>query len=456
MLDLETFASEKEQASVNTKHRRIISRLPTESAQAIADGLSGCESRSMQGQFPLAWHHAKDSYIFDDQGNQWIDFTSTIFVTNIGHGNADVINSVKNVLDDPLLHCYAYPHQRRLEYCRSLLEFCGDNFEKVFLLSAGTEATEAALKLMRLNGLKVNKRKPGVICIEGNWHGRTMGAQLMSSNQDQKQWIGFKDPNIYHLPFPYPWLCDESSGADFFHKSICELESNGVNLSTDICGVMLETFQGWAAAFYPVSYVQAFRQFCDDNGALLTFDEMQSGFGRTGMNFGYEHYDVEADLLCLGKGMASGFPLSGVVGKASVMDLPGVGEMSSTHSANPVSCAAGLATIRYMEKNHVVQSAENKGKMLHNRLLEIQSIFPNYITSIQGKGMIASILFHDADGGLSASEVASKVAYDCWLNGLLVVHTGRESIKIGPPLTIPEDVLCEGLDVIYNSLERLT
>ena len=126
-------------------------------------------------------------------------------MANVGHSNKLVTESIKNTLDSPLLSCYAYSNIVRAKYLERLIEFAGKNFQKAFLLSAGTEATEAALKLMRMYGQAKGKRRLGIICFENNWHGRTLGAQMMSGNEEQKIWIGYKDKDIHHLPFPYPW-----------------------------------------------------------------------------------------------------------------------------------------------------------------------------------------------------------------------------------------------------------
>jgi len=217
----------------------------------------------------------------------------------------------------------------------------------------------------------------------------------------------------------------------------------------------LETFQGWAAVFYPIEYVQALRELCDANNILLCFDEMQSGFGRTGKRFGYEHYGVRADLICCGKGMGGGFPISGVIGKAEVMDLPEIGNMSSTHSGNPVMCAAGLAVIEEIEMRDLVRESARKGEILHHELNRIKSEFKNLISGVYGKGMIASIVFKDPVSGAPISEFVSSLAEKCLQKGLLVVHTGRESTKIGPPLIITEDALLEGIGVIRESILEL-
>jgi 4-aminobutyrate aminotransferase-like enzyme len=440
---------------LNTKYRTITTPIPSPDTENIISELEVCESRSMQGQMPIVWDRAENFNIYDRHGNKWIDFTSTIFVANVGHGNQNVRNAVKEVLEKPLLHTYAYVNEERVRYQKKLIKYAGPPFEKAFLLSAGTEATEAALKLMRMKGQENNKRRLGIICIEGNWHGRTMGAQMMSGNPSQNKWIGYHDPNIHHIRFPYPWVLNGKKGKDFLEIELEKIQQSGISLDEDICGVMLETFQGWGAVFYPEDFVKAIKEICKRNSILLTFDEMQSGFARTGKKFGYEHYNVKADLLCCGKGIASGFPLSAVIGTKEIMDLPDVGNMSSTHSANPVVCAAGIATLEEIERLELVKEAERKGRILFNQLNELKNRYPERINYILGKGLIASVVFKDPRENIPDKLFPSYVCEKAMQKGLLVVHTGRESIKIGPPLTIADEALMEGVDVLEESIKEL-
>jgi 4-aminobutyrate aminotransferase-like enzyme len=342
----------------------------------------------------------------------------------------------------------------RANYLEKLIEFAGPPFGKAFLLSAGTEATEATLKLIRMYGQKIGKKKPGIVTLNGNWHGRTMGAQMMSSNQAQKDWIGYDDPHIHHIDFPYPWDVTEEQGEEFFLKQLEGLKKKGINLETDIAGFMLETFQGWGALFYPKSFVKAIRKFTEENDILLAFDEMQAGFARTGKKFGFEHYEVSPDLFACGKGMGGGVPLSGVIGRKDIMDLPDVGNMSSTHSANPLVCAAGLAVLEEIESKNLVSETHRKGNLLKQELQKLKTNFSQQIDNFYGEGLIASIIFKDSEKFIK-SEIASKVSEKCMQKGLLVVHTGRESIKLGPPLIIDDEAILEAMHVINESLTEV-
>ena len=440
---------------VNTAYRQINTSIPAPGTKDVLANLEKNESRSMHGQLPIIWDRAEDFSVFDMAGNKWIDFTSTIFVANVGHSNLHVTTSIKKALDHPLYSCYAYANPVRARYLEKLIAFAGAPFEKAFLLSAGTEATEAALKLMRMKGQKIGKRRRGIICIEGNWHGRTLGAQMMSSNLAQREWIGYQDPDVHHIPFPYPWALNGRNPVEFLEEGLKQLSEKGVDLAQDICGFMLETFQGWGAVFYPKEFVQAIERLCREHEILLTFDEMQAGIGRTGKAFGYQHYGVTPDLICCGKGMGGGIPLAGVIGRAEIMDLPDVGNMSSTHSANPLVCAAGLAVLEELESRNLIAETARKGDLLFCGLKDIQKRFPDRISQLLGNGLIAAVVFRSPSSGEADGPFTSRVAERCMQKGLLVVHTGRESIKLGPPLTISDAALSEAIDVLGESIAEI-
>jgi 4-aminobutyrate aminotransferase-like enzyme len=277
---------------------------------------------------------------------------------------------------------------------------------------------------------------------------------MMGWNPAQKAWIGYHDPNILHIPFPYPWDPVAASNPEkFFRVGIEELcQEHGLNPAEDISGFMLETFQGWGAVFYPNGFVEELSMFAKDNDILLTFDEMQSGFGRTGKLFGYMHYGVEPDLLCCGKGASSGFPLALVLGSAEILDLPDIGSMSSTHSANPVVCAAGKANLECLLEDGLMQNSEVLGLVFHNELQKMKAKFPEHLSWVEGKGLLAALIFKDIHGN-PLSSLCDKVAELCMQRGLLVVHTGRESIKLAPPLSISEEPLLEGLVVLETAIE---
>jgi 4-aminobutyrate aminotransferase-like enzyme len=187
----------------------------------------------------------------------------------------------------------------------------------------------------------------------------------------------------------------------------------------------------------------------------VAFDDIQGGFGRTGKLFAYQHYNIEPDLLCLGKAVSGSLPLSAVIGRRRIMDLPEVGSMSSTHSANPLSCAAGLAHLEAITAGNLVKESARKGKILHRYLNKLKSRHPGRIAYVFGKGLLAGVIFKDSKSGKPDSLFPSKVCERAMQKGLLLVHTGRESIKIGPPLMISDRALLEGLKVLEESIEEI-
>jgi 4-aminobutyrate aminotransferase-like enzyme len=278
---------------------------------------------------------------------------------------------------------------------------------------------------------------------------------MLGWNPSQKEWIGYLDPNIYHLPFPYPWRADAiENPRKYFRDGINDLViKHNIDPKTDLCGIMMETFQGWGAVFYPKEFVQEVALFAKENDLLLTFDEMQAGFGRTGELFGYMNYGVEPDLLACGKGASSSLPLAVVLGRKEIMDLPGIGSMSSTHSANPLVCAAGLANMQALIEDGLILNSKILGVIFHERLNLLKIKFNKYISSIQGTGLLAAVIFSDSDNK-PLNELCDLISEKSLQSGLLVVHTGRESIKLAPPLVINEEQLLEGIETFSTAVEE--
>ncbi|MHA2329178.1 MAG: aspartate aminotransferase family protein [Candidatus Hodarchaeales archaeon] len=443
---------------IETKYRKITTALPVPESLEIFETLDRYESVSMHGQMPIVWDRAEGFQVHDPWGNSWIDFTSTIFVANAGHGNPKILEGVRKCLDKPLIHSYTFATSIRAKYLRKLIEATPPQFGKGFLLSAGTEATECSVKLMRMHGRTIKHSKIVIISFQGSMHGRTMAAEMLKGEPHQCTWIGFKDPNIYHLPFPYPWtarghLEKEYDWERHFQEDIQALKAKGLDFY-DIAGFMIESYLGWGAIFYPIAYIQALVNFAKAHDCLVTFDEIQGGFGRSGKLFVYQHYDVEPDLLCLGKGLSGSLPLSAVIGSQKIMDLPGFGSMSSTHSANPLGCAAGLANLEALETGNLVTKSARKGYTMHQHLQGLKKKYPDRISYIFGRGLLAGVLFKDPKTGKPDSLFASRVCEKAMQKGLLLVHTGRESIKIGPPLSISNEALLEGLTVLDDSIQE--
>tara|TARA_Y100001970_G_C14256359_1_gene875756 strand:+ start:2864 stop:4150 length:1287 start_codon:yes stop_codon:yes gene_type:complete len=410
------------------------------------------EPPSMVPPLEIYWKKAKDSYVWDKNGNKFIDFTSTIFVTNIGHSNNRFKNKIKEVLSSPLSHSYTYYNKFREEYNYKLIKFVNKKkLNKCFFMSSGTESTEAAFKLLRLNGLNKNKKKIGIIAISGNWHGRTMGAQLLSDNKSQSRWITSKDRNIFHINFPYPWN-ENYDKKNFFEKSLRNKFPKNFDFKNKIAGIMLEAFQGWGAFFYPKNYIKSLIKFAKKNKILIAIDEMQSGFGRTGKKFAFEHYSFVPDIVCCGKGMGSGMPISGIITSSNIINIPDA-NLQSTHSGNPLSCAAGTVTLDEIKRLNLVKASEKKGKVFHNYLKKIKNENSDLISFTSGKGLIGALIFRKYKK-IPAQIVATTICKMCLKKGLLLVNTNRDSIKFGPPLTIKMQDIIKSMNILSSSIKK--
>ena len=353
---------------VKGKYHRVIKPFPVLDSEKVITKLAQYEPRSMAADVPVVWDHAEGCQIYDAYGNCWIDFTSAILLTNIGHAHEKVCQAIKDQIDAGLLHCYCNPSEIRAKTVQRLVEISPDSLEKAMLLTTGAEAVECVIKLTRIHGQAVRPDKNVIISFTNAFHGRTLGAQSIGGFENQKAWISHPDPDIHQIPYPdcftCPWGRDNYNrcGEECFRNSLDQLSEKGVNLDR-IAGFITETYQGPTVAFFPPDYVSAMRRWTTEHNALLVFDEVQSGFGRTGKLFSYEHYGVEADLICCGKGITGSLPLSAVLGRAKILDIPDPGQMSSTHTGNPLCCVAALANIDVIEQEGLIERAENVGKL---------------------------------------------------------------------------------------------
>jgi len=427
---------------INTNYRTINTKIPVPESIELIQQLYKYESRSVHGQYPMIWDRAEDISVYDPYGNKWLDFTSTIFVANAGHSNKNILNALQKMVNKPLLHSYTYPNLERIEYLKKLIGVTPDYLNKAYMVSSGTETTEMALKLIRM--ANKDEKRSVVITFEGAYHGRTLGAQQLTGNASAKEWVRNQDPDIIHLGFPYPWI-EEAKNESYFEREMDKFcEKYNLDPEKDISGFIIETFQGWGAFFYPQEYIKALSNYCKKNRIIICFDEMQAGFGRTGKLFGFQHYDIEPDLVCLGKGASSGFPLSLLLGKKELMDIPDIGSMSSTHSANPLACAVGKANLEALCEEGLIENACKLGEHFHKRLRELSQKFNKYVLNSYGLGLLGAIVFKSTEH----SVFCDKICEISFQKGLLLVHTGRESIKLAPPLSITKEALDEGLDVL--------
>jgi 4-aminobutyrate aminotransferase / (S)-3-amino-2-methylpropionate transaminase / 5-aminovalerate transaminase len=430
---------------VSTKFRKIVTKIPSENSIPIINELRKYEPDSMSLELPIVWEKADGFQIYDGSGNCWIDFSSGTFVVNAGHRHPKICKAINETVDNNFLHNYYFPSQIRAKLVKKLHDMTPKNLNKIFLLTTGAEATECSIKLARIHGRKINPKRVGIVSFLGAMHGKTLGALMVGGKTKEKHWIINHDPDMYHLPFP-----DETATAETFHSDLENLKNQGVDLST-ITSFMIESYHGWGALFYSKEYIQAIRKWANENQVIIIFDEIQSGFGRTGKLFAYEHYDVEADLVCCGKGISSGLPLSAVLGRKELVDVDP--SLNSTHGGNPICCAATLASLEVLEDEDLVNESARKGILLENELIKIKNKYEDRI-EIFGKGLVYAIHVKKSGKKEYDVEMVDRIIEKSMQKGVLLIRTGTGTIKIGPPLTIFDDALLEGVSVISESISE--
>src|SRR4051812_31791239 len=377
----------REVPRVETKYRLIATPLPHPDSVATLEKLRKFEPQSMRGQPPLVWDHADNISVYDKYGNRWLDWSSGVLVTNAGHGAPEIRKAIVDQVNSGLLHNYVFPSDERAALAEELVKVAPKGLEKVFLLTTGSEATECALKLARSYGIrKGGTKKIGFIGAERGFHGRTLGAQQAGGIPGQKGWIVNEDQAIVQVPFPDGYWTENTSFALFLET----IEKRGLK-PENVAGVMFETYQGVGPDFAPVEYIRQLAAFCNANDALLIFDEVQSGFGRTGKFWAFEHYGVTPDIICCGKGISSSLPLSAVIGRADIMDQFPPGSMTSTHTGNPVCCAAALANLKKLVNEDLTGNAARLGKVLESGLRELASQHRDIIGHYSARGLVGGL-----------------------------------------------------------------
>jgi len=434
---------------VETRHRRIATRLPVPETWPLLEDSNRYEPRSMGGQPPVLWDRAEGFNVYDAYGNKWLDFSSGVLVANAGHGRKEIADAIIRQTQRGLLHNYCFPNDLRILLARRLCELAPEPLKKAFLLSTGSEAIECAIKLMRTNGRQANPKKDVIVSYDNAFHGRTLGAQMIGGIPALKEWIVHHDPAMVQVPFPDGFRCQDTS-FDFFEESLANL---GIDPAS-VAGVITETYQGGGASFGPPEYFQKMRTWCDKWGALLTFDEVQAAFGRCGRMWGFEHYGVVPDLMGLGKGISSCLPVAAVVGRPEVMDLYPPGSMTSTHTGNPICCAAALANFEVILADRLIENAARVGEVLHKQLWHQLRRFDSRIGAIHGKGLVAGVHVIKDDSQAPDKELAHRIVWHAVGRGLMLfspVGLGSGTIKIAPPLCITEEAVIEGVSILADA-----
>ncbi|HUX12932.1 MAG TPA: aspartate aminotransferase family protein [Spirochaetia bacterium] len=440
---------------VHTKNRTIRTSLPVPESIEILRSLMESEPRSMLGQPPVIWDRAEGASVWDRWGNRWIDWSSGVLIANAGHGRPEIQKAMIEMINRPLLSTYVFVHEKRQALARALQQLAPDPAHyKVFILTTGSEAVENCIKLARTYALERHgPERKYLVSFRNAFHGRTLGAQLVGGIPGQKKWIVGEGSTFIQVPFPDGYK-NEDTSFDLFTRSI---EEKGVR-PEQIAGIITEAYQGVGPDFLPVAYAQSLEQFCRRHDIVMIYDEVQSGFGRTGKMFCYEHYGVTPDLIACGKGISSSLPLSAVIGREDIMDQYPPGSMTSTHSASPLPVVAAIESLRIIREEKLAERAASFEPILMESLRKLQAKFPDRLGCVHGKGLVAGIQVVKSGTKIPDSATALAISEACFQKGLLMfapVGIAGECLKIAPPLVISEDALLESLSVFGESCTQV-
>ena len=435
-----------------TTYRKIITPIPVPESIPILKELQQYEPRSMSGQPLVIWDKAEGVNIYDRYGNKWLDLSSGVLVANAGHGRKEIQEAMINEIKKPLFHNYCFPSEIRAKLVKRLADISPPGLDKVFLLSTGSEAVECSIKLARTYGQALGgKKKNVIISFEKSFHGRSLGSQMVGGSPGLKAWIVNPDPDIYQVPFPGDFRLEDRSFS-LFEKLI---EQKGID-GDNVAAVISETYQGGGASFFPQDYIKELKRWCETHKALLILDEIQAAFGRTGKMFGFEHYGIVPDLTVLGKGITSAMPLSAVIGPPGVMDLYEPGAMTSTHSGNPICCAAALANIDVIQEHGLVENAARVGEVIGNEIEGLKEEFSDVIGAVHGRGMVYGMHIIKKGSLEPDGELAFRIVEEAIRKGLMLfapVGFGGATIKICPPLVIDKDAVKDGIQALRESIK---
>jgi 4-aminobutyrate aminotransferase / (S)-3-amino-2-methylpropionate transaminase / 5-aminovalerate transaminase len=400
-----------------------------------------------------------DATLIDVDGNELIDFAGGIGVLNAGHCPPPVVKAIQEQAAKLIHSCFnVSTYESYIELCEKLATLIPHGERtKVMLTNTGAESVENAIKIAR----QATKRS-AVLCFTESFHGRTMMAMTLTSKIDYKLDCGPFAPEVYRLPFPnhyhYGIGMTEDEFAEQQLEKLHEAAHNLVN-PNNIAAIIIELVQGEGGFnIAPKRYIQGLREFCDEFGIMLIFDEVQTGFCRTGKWGASEHYGVIPDLSTWAKSLGSGLPIGAVIGKQEVMDAAAVGTIGGTFPGNPVCCAAALATLNYMEELDLNSRAKRLSEIIKDRLLKLQKKCPS-IGDVRSLGAMQAIEFvENNDPGSPDPITTAQLIKACLNRGLILLNAGtnKNVIRILAPLIITEEQLDKGLSIIEEELISIT
>ena len=425
-------------------------RAATEAEQAeLAELRRRYIPRGITTAHPLVVDHAKGAELWDVAGRRYIDFAGGIGVLNVGHSHPHVMEAVRAQLER-VTHT-SFQVVMYESYLRLAERLCalapGEGPKKAIFFSTGAEAVENAVKIAR-----AHTGRPAVISFQGSFHGRTLLAlSLTGSVIPYKQNFGPYASEVYQVPFPYEyrgWSTEKALAAldELFESAVAPQR---------VAAIIIEPVLGEGGFVpAPAAFMHELRALTERHGILLIADEIQSGFGRTGKFFAIEHSGVAPDLVTVAKSLAAGFPLSGVVGRAEVMDAPAPGGLGGTYGGNPVACAAGLAVLDVMRDERLPERAARIGSVVEERMRSWASEH-ELVGDVRVMGAMAGLeLVRDRNTKTPADTETAQILALARERGLILLRAGihHNVIRTLMPLTIPDDQLDEGLDIIGSAL----
>jgi 4-aminobutyrate aminotransferase-like enzyme len=413
------------------------------------------EPEAMADQLPVVWDRAEGVWVTDLDGNDYIDFTSGVLVTNVGHSHPALVEAICRQAGR-LMNCYSFLTPERAELAQRLVARLPANLDRVFILSTGAEATEAALRIAkRYTG------KHEILAFYGAFHGRTYGAMHVAGTQGSRRGFGPPVPGGILAPFAYCYRCfyDKTyPECDFFCLKALDQVVAAAS-SDDLGAVIVEPYQGAAGfVFPPPGWLASLEKWARDRGLLLIVDEVQSSYGRTGKLFAIEWEGIRPQMLCLGKGMGSGVPLSALVSENRIFQSMRPGEIASTWGGNPLACAAGLTVLDIMDQEDLPGNALRVGTYLKERFLEMQRRH-RCLGDVRGQGLVIGLEIVDPrDGHAPSADLTHRLLVRCAEKGMLLGRVGpyRNVIRIAPPLVITEAEAELGVQIMDATLTELT
>ncbi len=438
---------------------RIKTEIPGPKSKALMERRHGAVTAGIKTGTPIFAQEAKGATITDVDGNTFIDFGGGIGTMNVGHSDPRVVEAIKEAADRFTHTCFFVNHyEPYVELAEKLNAMVpGDTEKRTAFFNSGAEAVENAVKVARYH-----TGRQGILAFENAFHGRTLLTMTLTSAVDPyKKGFGPFAPEVYRVPAPYAYRCpsnqDCSGGCrgncfEFIERSLV----TGVG-AEHLAAIIVEPVLG-EGGFIPVPdfYMQRLRELCDEVGALLIADEVQSGFGRTGKMLAIEHSGVEPDLVTTAKSMAAGMPLGGVTGKAEIMDSVHPGGLGTTYGGNPLSCAAALAVLDAFEEDDLLSRADVIGGRVTAAMREIQEKHPDMIGDVRGRGaMVAMELVTDPESKDPDPDRTAKIVGNALQEGLLLLTAGPlgNNLRVLVPFAVTDEQLEEGLEILGRAVD---